>query len=419
MILGVIPVIPGIIKHGNILIEMAKNVSLRFQVKQQIWVAVCKPNFLPLITSLIMKQKIKFAVLFFLTATVSASCDKTPPVLPAVQTRTDSIYVIKGNAVLSPFGQLSQARYGLVSATAGNKILFAGGWFNNKPSTRVDIFDMVTQTWSTAELSEGRVGSTTAVVGNKIFIAGGQKSSRVDIYDASTNSWSIMELSIARTSVASTTIGNKVFFAGGTTGYDTSKSSRVDIYDASTNLWSIAELSEGRLAIAAASIGNKLFFAGGFTNEDYWGLDIFSSRTVDIFNASGNTWSTNILSEARGNLTIIALNNKVFFAGGYGDKGASNKIDIYDNNTQSWSIATLSQARQDFDAATMGNKILFFTQAGTRMDIYDTFSNTWTTADLNLPLSGSTVIRAGNHVYVAGGAFNVGSLLNQVWKLEF
>ena len=345
---------------------------------------------------------------------------------------TDSIYITTGNVRMIPFGQLSQARSGLVSATAGNKIIFAAGnecrdgrW---NASTRVDIFDMITQTWTTAELSESRSGFANAVVGNKILIAGGinnqnQVSGRVDIYDASTNLWSTVELSIARGYIASATIGNKAFFAGGTTGYANPKSSRVDIYDASTNTWSTAELSEGRLAIAATTLGNKLFFAGGYTDEDYWDF-VGTSKRVDIYNNATTTWSTEFLSEGRGAIAAITLNNKVFFAGGFNDNGASHKVDIYDNNLQNWSTATLSLARFCIQVATLGDRILFANGANqkgeiTRMDIYDGSSNTWTTADLNLPLTGSTVIRAGNHVYVAGGSSPNARITNKVWRIEF
>jgi len=87
-------------------------------------------------------------------------------------------------------------------ASAGNKILFAPGYPSGKVSTRIDIFDISTNSWSTAELSQPRTGVTTVVLGNKIFLGGGwagrDPSSRVDIYDAVTNSWSTAELSMAR-----------------------------------------------------------------------------------------------------------------------------------------------------------------------------------------------------------------------------
>jgi N-acetylneuraminic acid mutarotase len=126
------------------------------------------------------------------------------------------------DAQLMPNGILSQTREGLAVASAANKILFAGGYSGNNPwqyYSRVDIFDIVANSWSTAELSQPRARMTTAVSGNKIFFAGGSynanESSRIDIYDAVNNTWTQAELSKARTLLTGASAGNKVLFAGG------------------------------------------------------------------------------------------------------------------------------------------------------------------------------------------------------------
>ncbi|MEO7561438.1 MAG: PKD domain-containing protein [Ferruginibacter sp.] len=346
---------------------------------------------------------------------------------------TEPIYVSQGNAVLAPFGQLSQPRYALVSATAGNKILFAGGvtclGSGRVFSTRVDIFNMLTQAWSTAELSQPRDGLTAVGVGNKILFAGGMNNtglgnSRVDIYDVSSNTWTTAELSIARGFISSASNGGKAFFAGGTISNEIQGSRRVDIYESATNTWSTAELTEDRTEIGAVVVGNKILFAGGLINGSYWGGDLNYSKKIDIYNVSNNTWSSALLSEPRGGITANVLNSKVFFAGGFTDDGgASNNVDIYDDNLQTWAIAGLSQARGGLGSATLGNKILFGMGAGksggvSRMDIYDAISNSWTVADLNLPLTLSTVIKAGNQIYVAGGAVKNG-ISDKVFKLTF
>jgi len=79
------------------------------------------------------------------------------------------------NAQLVPFATLSQVKEYMAVASAGNKILFAGGvtGYPYIQSTRVDIYDFTTQSWSTAELSQARSGMATAVLGNRIFFAGG------------------------------------------------------------------------------------------------------------------------------------------------------------------------------------------------------------------------------------------------------
>ncbi len=62
---------------------------------------------------------------------------------------------------------------------AGNKIFFVGAslssiGFNGYGSSRVDIYDIVTKVWATAQLSESRSDIAAVAAGNKIFFAGGR-----------------------------------------------------------------------------------------------------------------------------------------------------------------------------------------------------------------------------------------------------
>jgi hypothetical protein len=215
-------------------------------------------------------------------ATVNLPCDGSNR--PIVQAR------------LVPFSTLSKARMGIAVATAGTKILFAGGYGSADcpdcwGSSRVDIYDTVTHQWSTAELSRGRFG------------------------------------------IAAVTVGNKIFFAGGENGdgaFDELYAT-VDIYDAASNTWSVASLSEPRSYIAAAAVGNKVLFAGGGGSD----LQFHPSlSTVDIYDLHTNTWSTAALSVARSMIAGVTVGEKVYFAGGVNSaQGRSNRIDIYDNAT--------------------------------------------------------------------------------------
>lgn len=63
---------------------------------------------------------------------------------------------------------------------------------------------------------------------------GDNQTSRVDIYNASTNTWSKAQLSAARQGVTAATVGDKVLFAGGF-GYPDGRNwgefNTVDIYE--------------------------------------------------------------------------------------------------------------------------------------------------------------------------------------------
>lgn len=82
-------------------------------------------------------------------------------------------------ARLTPVGSLSEKRKVAGVGFVGNKIFLAGGRYppagpGPNFTSRVDIYDVVSKDWSTSELSQKKWGIATAVAGNKIFLAAEQ-----------------------------------------------------------------------------------------------------------------------------------------------------------------------------------------------------------------------------------------------------
>ena len=193
-------------------------------------------------------------------------------------------------AQLIPVGNLSIKRQVGAVVTSGNKIFFAGGTTppvspGLHPSSRVDIYDVSTNTWSTAELSDARWGLTAVATGTKVYFAGGTgvsgsraaQSSRIDVYDVAADSWSTLEL--PRPGWYSSVVGaGGIYFAGG---------SAIDIYNPSSDTWSSKSLSQPRYQITATNMQGKLFFAGG--SSSITGGTAYS--TIDFFDPTFNTWS--------------------------------------------------------------------------------------------------------------------------------
>jgi hypothetical protein len=358
------------------------------------------------------------------------------------------------NAQLIPIGTLSQNRPFLSVASVGNKILFAGGSQWPVPpyaTTRVDIYDISTQGWSTAELSAPRWNIATVTAGTKVFFAGGVyyddgdngiSTDVVDIYDASTNQWSTAQLSDARHSIAAATIGDKVFFAGGQAGDYIYMSDKVDVYNLTTNSWSTTVLSQPRQYITAVTANNKIYFAGGQSGYNILSntmLEAVASNRIDIYDHFSNSWSIGSLEEARYLLTGINHDNKIFWAGGWKTNSStlaienfSCKVEIKDLSTQNTSITYLNQPRSYFvnggqNAVVKNNKIVFFNGSRylysldpnkNKFDIFDPTNNTWSVGVLPVTIEGASIISVNNTIYVAGGMVN-GVFTNQVLRLEF
>ena len=308
--------------------------------------------------------------------------------------------------------------------------LATGGWTDyTTPSSRVDIYDIVTNTWSTAELSLARGSMGVVAYGNKMFFGGGRNNvsltSRVDILDISTNLWSTHDLSVARTPAAATA-ADKVIFAGGVDYFSLGEwgIAGSDIYNATTDTWSTSPNGGGLQIGAANASGNKIYLAGG-----YQAVGLYN--TIDIYDAASNSWSASTLSEYKAAMAGIAVNNKIYWAGGdvVNTPGGGQKIEIRDVNTQATSFACLFQPNfgdrygenAAFDAVLQNNRIVFFTGGGLekdKFDIYDISSNTWSIGVLPQDVEQASIISVNNVIYVAGGWVG-GVRSNQIYKLQF
>jgi hypothetical protein len=281
------------------------------------------------------------------------------------------------------------------------------------------IFTLHEWTFLTSQQTRGRIA--TAVLGKKIFFAGGSISigfsSRVDIYDTETNSWTAIDLGPKAATMAGASAGSKVVFASGATAH---------IFDDSTNTWSTARLSErpgegyccqeGVGGIMATAVGNTLYFAGG----EGWEVH----NAIDIYNTTTNTWTRSNLIEYKGFGAGIAVGNTNYWAGGETYNGGyyfSDKVEIWDMTTGERTIDCLFQPNLSFSAVQRNNTIVFFTGRGAqkdKFDIYDIATKTWSIGVLHQSMEAAGILSVNNTVYVAGGKEN-GSLSNKVYKLDF
>jgi N-acetylneuraminic acid mutarotase len=184
------------------------------------------------------------------------------------------------------------------------------------------------------------------------------------------------------------------------------------VYDMVTQTWTITQLSEQRWDMGIVSAGNKVFFAGGF-DIDYPGNNYYFS-VIDIYDASTDSWSVSYLSKPRRLMAATAINNKIFFAGGYEEMSpnnypVSNLVEICDLSTNSWSVNTLTESRVHLSATTLGSKIYFaggingLNAATKTVDVYDNSTHTWSTFNLQEPKAAMSSIAVDNKIYWAGG----------------
>jgi hypothetical protein len=380
-------------------------------------------------------QCISLAVALF---TVMTACDKDkaadppanplppPPPPPVSLTHCDNWNRAKISAQLIPIGKLSQGRGGLAVVAVGSKILFAGGDFmegSGFGSSRVEIYDIVTNTWSITELSSARGNIATVVAGNKVFFGGGSLEGwdngyykafdTVDIYNAADNTWTVARLSEARGSLAAAAVGDKVFFAGGINDMNTAYAAAIDIYNLSTGTWYTTLLSEARSLLSAVTLNNKIYFAGGFQQAG-GGLAKASNR-IDIYDYTTNTWSVDTLKRPMAFPAGIVAADQIYWA-------ENCNVEIKNVLTGNSTEAFLFKPGYPVSAVVKDNKIVFFRDYSegqvTTFDIYDISTNTWFIGIVPIKLVGASIVSVNNTIYLAGGWVD-GAFNDQVWKLEF
>jgi hypothetical protein len=293
-----------------------------------------------------------------------------PPTSANVTSRIDIYNTVSNSWSIT---ELSIARYGIGIVASGNKVFFAGGQLGDGSlSTRVDIFDLVSNTWTIAELSVPRASIKAEASGNKVVFAGGEEtsgsSSQVDIFDQATNLWTTATLTYPLTNpYISIVLGNKIFF---------STWDNLEIYDALNNSWTNMQLSPPRYWPSPVAIGNKIYFGGGET------LPQVVSNVVDIYNGTTNSWSATTLSHAKYALSIssIAADNKIFWAGGVDSAnelsgGCNADVEIYDVISSTHSFHPLLDCYSR--SFLVNNKVVFLNTNVPMVDIYTIPDQTW------------------------------------------
>jgi len=251
---------------------------------------------------------------------------------------------------------ISRSHLSSVSLSNYGLVFFAGGLLqNNLPSDRIDIYNLTSNSHSTASLSVARYNLATTCLEKEglAFFAGGKTISNdtnvIDIYNAITNKWVISYLSQARNTLTATTIQNYgiVIFAVGYQNNIKNDSNVIDIYNYKTNSWSIKNANFSRSNVSSTALGDIAMIGGREEGK------------CEVYNAKNNAWGFIYMSNlCRVNYAMASLekNGLVFFAGGnhcFFENTIYDIIDIYNHFYNNWTIKKLSYPRTNIASTTI------------------------------------------------------------------
>jgi N-acetylneuraminic acid mutarotase len=218
------------------------------------------------------------------------------------------------------------ARHGLSTSAVNGEIYAIGGTPRTyEPAiSMVEAYDPTTDTWTEkAPMPTARLTLSTSVVDGKIYAIGGSirpgawteelPSSDVEAYDPVTDTWTEKApMPTARMLLATSVVNGKIYAIGGALVAGGNCLSTLEEYDPATDTWTTkASMPTRRTAFLAASAVNGIIYVIGGVS----GLTTFSR--VEAYDPATDTWTKRTsMPGARGFLATSAVTGKIYAIGG-------------------------------------------------------------------------------------------------------
>ena len=219
---------------------------------------------------------------------------------------------------------LSQPRAMVAAAAAADLVFFAGGELAedesgqgaSRESRRVDIYNARLRKWVGHDdaLSVARKKTAAATAGGKIIFAGGyaealhESVGTFDMYDLQSGEWTNGSLSSKRMRLQAVSLVARdgteyALFIGGLGAFGVEGTdpavpyathglcTTVDIYNGATGEWTFTNLTRGRYEFAAAAVGTPVQDGVIISGGKQGGVGPQPWNTVELFNVSTMEWS--------------------------------------------------------------------------------------------------------------------------------
>jgi energy-converting hydrogenase Eha subunit A len=216
----------------------------------------------------------------------------------------------------------ARSRFGIT--VFENKIYVMGGADANGFTDANEVYDPATDTWETKASmpAGGRAELAVNAVNGKIYAIGGFflgifwiPSNLTEVYDPVTDTWTTnAEMPTAVYSCTSAVVDNKIYLIEN--GRSVTVACLNQIYDTETDTWSIGQPIPTR-AVGAAAVATTGVYA---PKRIYviGGGDLFTYDLNQIYDPATDTWTTGTaMPTPRQRLGVVAINDMIYAIGGY------------------------------------------------------------------------------------------------------
>ena len=196
--------------------------------------------------------------------------------------------------------------------------------FNCGPTASTEVYDPVTDQWSTvASIPTPRTGAGAGVIDGILYVVSGIRfplncpsvTQILEGYDPANNAWvTFSPIGRARLEPATVVLGGLLYVLGGRNcipPYEVERSG--EVYNPATDSWAyVDDMPQRRYGAVAGVIDGKIYVAGGYDTS----TSTFLSR-LDIYDPATDSWTTGAslpvsLRWAQGGV----VNGKLYFVGG-------------------------------------------------------------------------------------------------------
>jgi len=295
---------------------------------------------------------------------------------------------------------LSSARWNIGIGSVKDQVFFAG----SSPlieSQVIDIYDMGSETWTSATLAVNRQFTFAEGIGDKMYFAGYTQTAApdqdlVEVYDSNTGEWSSIEMPGIFGATSVTSVDDLLILV---------KGGQVRMYNTITGTWSEGVLSKDRILANAVGCNGKIAFAGG--GSFVGGL----TDVVDIYDVATDTWSTKNMSAGKNGMEGVCLINKIYYVGGsLGFSGESFVIEIYDTETTDMFTMDMVQDKKDLGVAATDKNLYIIggrddenSDFLTEVEIINGTTGERTLDNISSARARISAFAVGNTVFAAGG----------------
>jgi len=272
-------------------------------------------------------------------------------------------------------------------------------------------------TWVTkSSLPESASDIASVKIGNKIYVVC-SKSVVTQIYDINTDTWSTASTSPYRTAIDIAADNNgSIYLPGGADNLGNSTNTNF-VYDPNADTWSTASpMPDARHQMAVVTNkSGSIHCIGGYKYPD----EVLQNDQNWVYDPNADTWSTaSPMPTARRGLMehgIVANNGSIYVMGGVSGSGAGTSLstnEVYDPSTDSWSTASTSPYPIGVEGrlGIADNGTIYCIMTTGTVQAYDPSADTWSTASpMPTPRERFTVASNSSSIHVMGGMIDTTS----------